>query len=235
MKLSFGFAKKAEPKRVVAALNSKPKADEGHEVITEVTEGEVKIDGADKAARALVIPCKNSLDDLAARKAALDKVKPKAAVQKPAVPMIIDETVGGLVVKNLDKLSEEDAEAMRELLKDAQKDPDDESHAFSEMAAATPILMRAGSKRAREGGGDSAYDMTRDGYEKVPVEAFGEALLRGMGYDPEKHKVKPVYHEKPRDQLLGLGAKALLPSEKLKGKGAGKKGAPEPLKPVTLQ
>eukprot|EP00438_Fugacium_kawagutii_P026606 Skav213732 [mRNA] locus=scaffold2563:323198:323881:+ [translate_table: standard] len=46
-------------------------------------------------------------------------------------------------------------------------------------------------------------------------QAFGLALLRGMGYDPDKHKTKPIWHDKPRDNLLGLGAKALLPSEKM--------------------
>lgn len=62
MKLSFGFSKKAEPKRVVPALATKPKVealprrsrdqvdflaeDEGREVITSLEGGEVKIDGA---------------------------------------------------------------------------------------------------------------------------------------------------------------------------------------------
>eukprot|EP00434_Breviolum_minutum_P012007 symbB.v1.2.010588.t1/scaffold686.1/size316167/7 len=95
---------------------------------------------------------------------------------------------------------------MRELLKDAEHGDQD---SVPEVA---PILMREKSRRAREGG---AADVAKDAYEKVPVEAFGLALLRGMGYDPEKHKTKPIWHEKPRDNLLGLGAQPLLPSEKM--------------------
>ena len=120
----------------------------------------------------------------------------------------------------LPKLSEEagswclggirqDAEALRELVKDAKHG---EREDVPEVA---PILMREKSKKAREGGAD---DVSKDVYEKVPVEAFGLALLRGMGYDPEKHKTKPIYHDKQRDALLGLGAQPLLPSEKMKQK-----------------
>merc|ERR1711972_164314 len=78
-----------------------------------------------------------------------------------------------------------------------------------------PILMREGSKRAREG---MAPEASKDMFDNVPVEAFGEALLRGMGYDPAKHTTKPVFRDKLRDTHLGLGAKALLPSEKAQPK-----------------
>ena len=36
------------------------------------------------------------------------------------------------------------------------------------------------------------------GQNHLILQAFGLALLRGMGYDPEKHKTKPIWHEKPR-------------------------------------
>merc|ERR1719326_11773 len=58
-------------------------------------------------------------------------------------------------------------------------------------------------------------DATKDQFDRMPVEGFGEALLRGMGFNPDKHGTKYVYHEKPRENLLGLGATALLPHEKL--------------------
>lgn len=91
-----------------------------------------------------------------------------------------------------------------------------------------PILMRPGSKRVREA--SSAPEASADMYDAVPVESFGEALLRGMGFDPDKHKTKPVWHDKPRDNLLGLGAKALLPHEKMIVTGKGKsKGTSRPL------
>eukprot|EP00971_Amphidinium_carterae_P101270 2004053-Amphidinium_carterae.1 len=52
-------------------------------------------------------------------------------------------------------------------------------------------------------------------FENVSVSCYGEAMLRGMGYDPNKHKTKPVYRDKMRDTYLGLGAKAMLPGEAL--------------------
>jgi hypothetical protein len=54
---------------------------------------------------------------------------------------------------------------------------------------------------------------TLEDYERVPVEEFGAALLRGMGWNGEaKGKVRDV---KRRQNLLGLGAKELKDAEEL--------------------
>jgi hypothetical protein len=54
---------------------------------------------------------------------------------------------------------------------------------------------------------------TLEDYERVPVEEFGAALLRGMGWKGENEgKVKEV---KRRQNLLGLGAKELKDAEEL--------------------
>jgi G-patch domain len=55
---------------------------------------------------------------------------------------------------------------------------------------------------------------TLEDYERIPVEEFGAALLRGMGWDGEmkRGKVKDV---KRRQNLLGLGAKELQGAEEL--------------------
>ncbi|CAE7200515.1 PIP5K9 [Symbiodinium microadriaticum] len=173
MKLSFSFAKKAEPKRVVAALSTKPKEDEGREIITSLEGGEVQVDGAAEAAKAFTIPCKNPLETTKLR---LRNTKPaeaaEAAPKESEASAAIEDGKGGLVIPNMQKLSDDDAEAMRELLKEAVHG---EGESVREVA---PILMRENSKKAREGG---AEDVTRDSYERVPVEAFGLALLRGMG------------------------------------------------------
>lgn len=60
----------------------------------------------------------------------------------------------------------------------------------------------------------SAPDVsTLEDYERVPVEEFGAALLRGMGWNGEnKGKVREV---KRRQNLLGLGAKELKDAEEL--------------------
>ncbi|KAH8760898.1 putative Pre-mRNA-splicing factor SPP2, partial [Hyaloscypha finlandica] len=54
---------------------------------------------------------------------------------------------------------------------------------------------------------------TLEDYERVPVEEFGAALLRGMGWNgEEKGKVRDV---KRRQNLLGLGARELKDAEEL--------------------
>ncbi len=54
---------------------------------------------------------------------------------------------------------------------------------------------------------------TLEDYERVPVEEFGAALLRGMGWDgKERGKVRDV---KRRGNLLGLGAKEEKGAEEL--------------------
>ncbi|RDL41378.1 Uncharacterized protein BP5553_01357 [Venustampulla echinocandica] len=54
---------------------------------------------------------------------------------------------------------------------------------------------------------------TLEDYERVPVEEFGAALLRGMGWKGEKKgQVRDV---KRRQNLLGLGAKELKDAEEL--------------------
>lgn len=53
-------------------------------------------------------------------------------------------------------------------------------------------------------------DIDLNAYEKIPVEKFGEALLRGMGWDPNsKENIKFVEGVK-RPQRLGLGASVLF-------------------------
>ncbi|BEJ15037.1 hypothetical protein CspHIS471_0408040 [Cutaneotrichosporon sp. HIS471] len=50
-------------------------------------------------------------------------------------------------------------------------------------------------------------ESTLDDYDAVPVEAFGAAMLRGMGYDAKNDT--PMHVPKPRPALLGIGATAL--------------------------
>lgn len=62
---------------------------------------------------------------------------------------------------------------------------------------------------------DEAPDVsTLEDYERVPVEQFGAALLRGMGWDGKERKSgrKEVVR---RQNLLGLGAKELKGAEEL--------------------
>ncbi|KAM4068163.1 g-patch domain-containing protein [Hirsutella rhossiliensis] len=68
-------------------------------------------------------------------------------------------------------------------------------------------------------------ESTLDDYEAMPVEEFGAALLRGMGWNGEPRGPKPK-EARRRANRLGLGAKELKESEDLGGwdqKGGKKK------------
>lgn len=211
--LSFSFAKKAEPKRVVESLAQKK--EDGRVAITALEGGQVTVDGKAEAASKLTIRCKNPLEG---RAPAAPAPEATAAVRAKALEALENQE-GGLLKRPAPEISAEDAEALREL-KRAGGGIDS-----GPAVAVAPILMRDGSKRTREG---DAPDATKDMFEKIPVESFGEAMLRGMGFDPSKHQTKPVFHDKLRDTHLGLGAKALLPSEKLPPARAKARGAPAP-------
>lgn len=65
-----------------------------------------------------------------------------------------------------------------------------------------------------------APDVHSDVYESVPVEAFGAALLRGMGWTGDVESDDMGTTLQPRHKLLGLGAKKrpTLPGEEKKQK-----------------
>lgn len=59
---------------------------------------------------------------------------------------------------------------------------------------------------------DDVSETTEESYAKVPVEKFGLAMLRGMGWkgnvsEIEKKKITKDEESKQRPLLLGLGAK----------------------------
>ncbi|KAI9359336.1 DExH-box splicing factor binding site-domain-containing protein [Zopfochytrium polystomum] len=53
-------------------------------------------------------------------------------------------------------------------------------------------------------------DTGAEDYETIPIEAFGDAMMRGMGWTGESGNDAPPM-PKPRPNLLGLGAKPLPP------------------------
>lgn len=56
-------------------------------------------------------------------------------------------------------------------------------------------------------------DVTEEQYQKVPVDAFGAAMLRGMGWKPKGTRGKDYFSSlsasRKRGELLGIGAKPL--------------------------
>jgi hypothetical protein len=53
---------------------------------------------------------------------------------------------------------------------------------------------------------DLPDESTGDDYRNIPVEAFGMAMLRGMGWNPNDEKNTPIHQPKSRPGQLGLGA-----------------------------
>jgi hypothetical protein len=65
---------------------------------------------------------------------------------------------------------------------------------------------------------------TLDDYSEVPIEAFGEAMLRGMGWKPDAPRTGPGVHvPQRRPEGLGLGATARAAPIDDKGKKAKRK------------
>ncbi|KAK8822143.1 hypothetical protein WA538_000231, partial [Blastocystis sp. DL] len=67
-----------------------------------------------------------------------------------------------------------------------------------------------------------ACDVHGDAYARVPIEDFGKAVLRGMGWDGKETVDSSVYEIKPRPDRLGLGAIPLV-MDKQRRKSALKK------------
>ncbi|XP_071441237.1 G-patch domain and KOW motifs-containing protein-like [Hetaerina americana] len=76
---------------------------------------------------------------------------------------------------------------------------------------------------------NDAVEATLEDYESVPVEDFGKAMLRGMGWEPGKgigknQRVVPPSAPQLRPKGLGLGADRATPSAN-KPLGSGRQGA----------
>lgn len=106
-----------------------------------------------------------------------------------------DELIIGMQENKLN-LSEEDA-----FKRDMQTLPQEVS-CFSTVAHAVK----------REHGDRVNKQSTTEDYENIPVEAFGLAMVRGMGWDPKSKEGTAVHEPKVRPQLLGLGATPMDPT-----------------------
>lgn len=79
----------------------------------------------------------------------------------------------------------------------------------------------------RDAAAAAGAESTLEDYEAMPVDEFGAALLRGMGWDGESRGPRPK-DARRRPNRLGLGAKELKEAEDLGawGHGAAKKKRP---------
>lgn len=107
--------------------------------------------------------------------------------------------------------------AQQELKSEAKRFADEQADRLqSQSDRVIPIFM---TNRVPEGfEGDDEFDVsaraenpTPEDYEQVPVQEFGMAMLRGMGFKAEDAKKVPVVEVKIRPKGLGLGAEIPVP------------------------
>lgn len=123
-------------------------------------------------------------------------------------------------VQENEKPKTADEEALAALLgqETKKKGPDLVIESISTNERAAPVSEEDAYRRAIESAPEVS---TLEDYERVPVEEFGAALLRGMGWKGEKNggaKTKNGenrWEVKRRQNLLGLGAKELKGAEEL--------------------
>ncbi|CAH2087436.1 unnamed protein product [Euphydryas editha] len=181
-KISFGFMKTKK--------ENKPLVTEKKEYIDCVEEKSIKVVGGEKIEeeKPLVIPMKpNTLMTAERLKEIAEKVEN------------FDEAeINNKKLDNEDVPSNEtlDQMAVRELLEEAKKDKVVETPTLVVPINAKPII---------EGQNES----TLDDYESVPVQEFGLAMLRGMGWTQSKDQSK---YKQPqlRPKGLGLGADKMI-------------------------
>ncbi|XP_042337365.1 G-patch domain and KOW motifs-containing protein-like, partial [Plectropomus leopardus] len=113
-----------------------------------------------------------------------------------------------------------DAQAVKELIEDSRRQLEqwqNGSQSETNLNLAIPLLMQNKVPEGFEDGDHVKVDLrpessTEADYESVPVEAYGLAMLKGMGWSKEegigrtfKQHVKPIEHQL-RPKGLGLGA-----------------------------
>lgn len=194
-KISFGFMKTKKVEKPLVIINN----DEKKEYIECVEEQSIKIVGGEevKSNEPLIIPMKpNTLITPQRLKEIAEKVE--SAIEEPAIKTEpnIDENINNTPAENetIDQM------VVRELMQEAKKEIKTES-----TAVAIPTLVKTLSEGEKES--------TLEDYEAVPIQEFGVALLRGMGWTPNKDSPKYKQPE-VRPKGLGLGADKVIKQKK---------------------
>jgi len=207
--MSLASKQKKQPAPRAAALGFEshaPTTSNVHEAVAEVVDGTI---GKDKAA-----PVISSLPNTFNAHG-----RPSTSGDAPDVPLLQRSVVPKA---SADTVKQESAEV------EAEENEDD--------IAARALLLEAAShkmtddERYRADIQNRADVATGEEYESMPIEEFGKAMLRGMGWQEGvglngKGPVEPIEYV-PRPQLLGMGATPKLPEKDSSGK---KRCMPPPL------
>ncbi|KAH8369007.1 hypothetical protein KR200_007038 [Drosophila serrata] len=204
-KISFGFSKVAKKPNI---LPSKQAKDENKVELIKCLEGkEIKLVAERVEAAPLVIEMQGSQKTSAAlaslmkrRAVLLGEEEPDPEEVTPAAQSVAEVTAGLAGAENLEQ------RAARELLAASQNNGDS--------LTAEKLVLPA--VKADELPLDGAKEATLDDYDNIPIQQFGLAMLRGMGWvdPPPKKKGSGPIDDAPflRPKGMGLGAdKALKP------------------------
>ncbi|CAG9090313.1 unnamed protein product [Plutella xylostella] len=197
-KISFGF--KMTKKAV------KPVIEEKKEFIECLEEQAIKIIGGEviKEKAPLIIPMKpNTLITAERLKQIAEEVE--SAVQEPLTADVKSEVT--VKEEPMDEAETLDQMAVRELLQEAKKTVKVEK---TELTVPIPALPKL----------DGQKESTLDDYESVPIQDFGLAMLRGMGWAPGKEQAK-FKEPQLRPKGLGLGADKMVKQNQKKAAGKG--------------
>ena len=216
--LSFSFAKKKEPTQVVAPtkiLCKDEDADRKAEVdfVTSIDDKQIVSTRPATVRGELVITLIQN------NNWRLDEAKKRQAARSKSQMKPEDNSVTGAPESAADngQLSLEE-KACRELVQEARHFNEEYDNRTSLSNRVIPNFM---ANRVPEGfEDDNGFDVsaraenpTLEDYEQVPVEEFGMAMLRGMGFKPEDAKKVPVVDVKIRPKGLGLGAELPVPTK----------------------
>lgn len=198
-KLKFGFSKVIKKPNLLNANGSKPSK---VEMIESIEGSSINVIGgstADESNKMLVIPMlvdlkKTTLKRMleqrqlaTAKKVKVEDVKPEVEIKAEPVEETLDQ------------------QAARELIEDLQNKIIKEEVKVLEVPINPDELPLEG-----------AEESTMDDYERVPINDFGKAMLRGMGWKDEDNKDKKEIAEPVRrPHGMGLGAEKAIKKQPL--------------------
>lgn len=135
-----------------------------------------------------------ALASLQKRREVLDGVEPEEPTEEKVVPEISNPTDNTL-----------ESQAVKELLSDANKEVEEETSSLVLPLKAEEIPL------------DGAKESSIDDYDNIPINQFGLAMLRGMGWKEEIKKKTPKDLDSPfvRPKGMGLGADKAIKAKPL--------------------